>query len=182
MATPSPTVASEAPSMLTWAAASAGQVPAYQARHLATATRYLSLEQAGFVDARIAPSLGAVSFGRLQTVVDAAIIEADPAGCRATRRRGSKGTVRAAGPQLSRRRWAARPNPDRQPWTPDPLPPPDQNPQRLAGLPTRTAHLAMAITPTTGSTSSTPLAPIPSATPNSPRQSGTPPQILPRPS
>jgi hypothetical protein len=65
---------------LTWAAASAGQVPAYQGRYLASATRHLSLEQAGRVDARMAPSLGAVSFGRLQTLVDAAIIEADPAG------------------------------------------------------------------------------------------------------
>jgi hypothetical protein len=81
---------------LTWAAASTGQVPAYQARHLASATRHLSLEQARFVDARIAPSLGAVSFGRLQTLVDAAVIEADPAGAE----QRSEGTVRAAGPQL----------------------------------------------------------------------------------
>jgi Domain of unknown function (DUF222) len=65
---------------LTWAAASAGRVPAYQARYLASATRHLSLEQAGCVDARMAPSLGALSFGRLQTLVDAAIIDADSAG------------------------------------------------------------------------------------------------------
>jgi hypothetical protein len=65
---------------LTWAAALSRQVPAYQARYLASATRHLSVEQAGCVDACMAPSLGAVSFGRLQTLVDAAIIEADPAG------------------------------------------------------------------------------------------------------
>jgi hypothetical protein len=58
----------------------AGQVPAYQARYLASATRHLSVEQARLVDARLAPSLGAVSVGRLQTLVDAAIIQADPAG------------------------------------------------------------------------------------------------------
>ena len=61
-----------------WAAALAGQVPAYQARYIATATRQLPAEQAGFVDQRIAPSLGAVSFGRLQTLVETAIIDADP--------------------------------------------------------------------------------------------------------
>jgi hypothetical protein len=65
---------------LIWAAALAGQVPAYQARHIATATRHLSCDQAGVVDARIAPSLGAVSFGRLQTLLEAAICEADPDG------------------------------------------------------------------------------------------------------
>jgi hypothetical protein len=65
---------------LIWAAVWAGQLPAYQARHIATATRHLTAEQTGVVDARIAPSLGAVSFGRLQTLLDAAIYEADPDG------------------------------------------------------------------------------------------------------
>jgi hypothetical protein len=63
-----------------WAAAQDGQVPAYQARHIAAATRHLSQEQAAHVDQRVAPVLGAVSFGRLQTLLEAAIIEADPAG------------------------------------------------------------------------------------------------------
>ena len=36
---------------LIWAAVLAGEVPAYQARYIATATRHLSVEQAGFVDA-----------------------------------------------------------------------------------------------------------------------------------
>ena len=65
---------------LVWAAAQAGQVPAYQARRIATATRHLSCEQAAFVDPRIAPALGAVSWGRVQTLLEAAIVEADPEG------------------------------------------------------------------------------------------------------
>jgi hypothetical protein len=63
-----------------WRVAQSGQVPAYQARHIATATRYLGAEQAAVVDEQIAPALGAVSFGRLQALLDAAITEADPAG------------------------------------------------------------------------------------------------------
>ena len=51
---------------LIWAAAQGGQVPAYQARRIATATRHLSLEQATWVDQQLAPSLGAVSWGRLK--------------------------------------------------------------------------------------------------------------------
>ena len=65
---------------LIWAAAEAGQVPAYQARHIATATRHLTAEQACWVDTQLASSLGAVSWGRLQTLLDAKIIEADPVG------------------------------------------------------------------------------------------------------
>jgi hypothetical protein len=64
---------------LIWAAVQVGQVPAYQARHLAAATRHLTAEQAALVDARLAPSLGAVSWGRLQTLLEAAIYQADPA-------------------------------------------------------------------------------------------------------
>jgi hypothetical protein len=63
-----------------WTTAQTGQAPTYQARHIATATRQLTAEQAGFVDQHIAPALGTVSFGRLQTLVDAAIMEADPKG------------------------------------------------------------------------------------------------------
>jgi Domain of unknown function (DUF222) len=63
-----------------WTAALAGQAPAYQARHIAAATRHLTKDQAGFVDARLAPSLGALSWNRLHTLVEAAIYEADPAG------------------------------------------------------------------------------------------------------
>ena len=63
-----------------WTAALAGRVPAYQARRIAAATRQLTLEQAEWVDAQLAPSLGAVSWGRLQTLLEAAIIQADPVG------------------------------------------------------------------------------------------------------
>ena len=65
---------------LIWAAAAAGHVPAYQARHIATATRHLTAEQADWVDTQLAPSLGAVSWGRLQNLLEAKIIEADPVG------------------------------------------------------------------------------------------------------
>jgi len=63
-----------------WTAALAGRVPAYQARRIAAATRQLTLEQAEWVNAQLAPSLGAVSWGRLQTLLEAAIIQADPVG------------------------------------------------------------------------------------------------------
>jgi hypothetical protein len=63
-----------------WAAARAGQVPAYQARTIAKATRHLTLEQTGRVDEKLAPALGALPWGRLQTLLDAAIVEADPDG------------------------------------------------------------------------------------------------------
>ena len=61
-----------------WTATQAGQVPAYQARRIASATRHLTAEQAATVDQRIAPSLGAVSWGRLERLLEAAIIAADP--------------------------------------------------------------------------------------------------------
>src|SRR6188472_2656646 len=63
-----------------WAAAVAGQAPAHQARHIATATRHLTKDQAGFVDAPIASALGAVSWNRLHTLLVAAIYQADPVG------------------------------------------------------------------------------------------------------
>ncbi len=52
----------------------------YQARHIATTTRHLTLGQARQVDARIAPTLGSVSWGRLHDVVDGLVYEADPEG------------------------------------------------------------------------------------------------------
>jgi hypothetical protein len=63
-----------------WAAALAGQVPAHQARFIAAATRHLTAAQAGWVDAQLAPSLGKRSWGRLQTLLEATIIGADPLG------------------------------------------------------------------------------------------------------
>jgi hypothetical protein len=65
---------------LIWAAAQAGQVPAFQARRIAAATRHLNVEQTNWVDQQLAPSLGAVPWGRVQTLLDAAIYQADPAG------------------------------------------------------------------------------------------------------
>jgi hypothetical protein len=58
---------------LIWAAALARRVPAYQARHLATATRHLTFQQASRVDNQLAPALGALPWGRLQTLLEAAI-------------------------------------------------------------------------------------------------------------
>jgi hypothetical protein len=63
-----------------WTAALAGQAPAHQARHIATATRHLTKNQAGFVDAHLAPCLGPLSGNRLHTLLEAAIYQADPAG------------------------------------------------------------------------------------------------------
>jgi hypothetical protein len=63
-----------------WAAVLAGRVPVYQARRIAAATRHLTAVQATSVDAQLAPSLGAVSWGRLQTLLEAAVYQADPVG------------------------------------------------------------------------------------------------------
>jgi hypothetical protein len=65
---------------LIWTVALAGQLPAYQARRIAATTRHLTVEQAAYVDAQLAPSLGALPWGRLQTLLEAKIIEADPVG------------------------------------------------------------------------------------------------------
>ena len=61
-----------------WTATQAGQVPAYQARRIASATRHFTAQQAATVDQRLGPSLGAVSWGRLERLLEAAIIAADP--------------------------------------------------------------------------------------------------------
>jgi hypothetical protein len=65
---------------LTWTAIQAGQVPAYQARRIAYATRHLTADQAALVDQRIAGSFGAVSWGRMERLLEAAILDADPDG------------------------------------------------------------------------------------------------------
>lgn len=65
---------------LIWAAVQAGQLPPYQARNIASATRHLTCQQAAVVDGRIVPAVGKVSWSRLQSLLDAAIIEADPVG------------------------------------------------------------------------------------------------------
>jgi hypothetical protein len=120
-----------------WAAAQAGQVPAHQARRIAAATRHLTAAQAGWVDAQLA---------RQPPRTD---LVAQPRR-RLTPRRGGQPRDRYR-PHNSlpepRQRRAARPNPDREPRTPHPLPPQDQDPRQLAGPPTRTRHLALANTP-----------------------------------
>ena len=63
----------------TWAATRTGQAPAYQARYLARSTRHLTPDQARWVDTELAPALGAVPFGRLQTLTEAKTYAADPA-------------------------------------------------------------------------------------------------------
>ena len=65
---------------VTWAAVRAGQGPVYQARRVAYATRGLTQQQAGQVDARIGTRLGRVSFGRLQSLLEAYVYDADPDG------------------------------------------------------------------------------------------------------
>ena len=49
------------------------------ARHVARATRELTVEQAEFVDARVAEFAdGRISWSRFETLVEAAVIESDP--------------------------------------------------------------------------------------------------------
>ena len=62
-----------------WARVQALEVAEGHARHVARKTRNLTLEEAAHVDARIAPSAdGRVSWTRFETLVEAAIIAADP--------------------------------------------------------------------------------------------------------
>ncbi len=63
-----------------WAATMSGRVRFFAARYVLRATRAagLSLAQARQVDDRVAPFLGEVPWGRMQTLVETAVIEADP--------------------------------------------------------------------------------------------------------
>ena len=62
-----------------WARVQALEVAEGHARHVARKTRNLTLEEAAQVDARIAPSAdGRVSWTRFETLVEAAIVAADP--------------------------------------------------------------------------------------------------------
>ena len=64
---------------LLWARVQAGEVGEGHARHVARKTRGLSLEEAACVDARVATSAdGRVSWSRFETLVEAAIVAADP--------------------------------------------------------------------------------------------------------
>jgi len=63
-----------------WARIQAGQGRAWVGRTCAQRTRLLTPEVAATVDARVARCAHSVSWGRLETLIDAAIIEADPEG------------------------------------------------------------------------------------------------------
>lgn len=73
-----------------WAAVLAGQGPVYEARHIAKATRHLSVEQAGQVDVRVAPAIGTLPWGRLQALLDGLIYDADPEGADAAAERAAR--------------------------------------------------------------------------------------------
>ncbi len=62
-----------------WARVQALEVSEGHARHVARKTRHLTKDEAAYVDARIAPSAdGRVSWSRFETLVEAAIVAADP--------------------------------------------------------------------------------------------------------
>ena len=62
-----------------WSAVRAGRVRVWKARHIATATRHLSPDAAAAVDTALDGLWTALAWTRLQAVLDAKIIEADPA-------------------------------------------------------------------------------------------------------
>ncbi|MGD7706789.1 DUF222 domain-containing protein [Microlunatus sp. Y2014] len=54
------------------------EIEAWQARRIAQATRHLTKHEAAFVDAAVVDQVGRLPWGRLQALVDAAVIEANP--------------------------------------------------------------------------------------------------------
>jgi hypothetical protein len=68
---------------VTWARVGAGEVKPWIARRVAQATRQLGLAAARAVDATVARWADRLTWSRLAGVVEAAIIEADPAGAQA---------------------------------------------------------------------------------------------------
>jgi hypothetical protein len=62
-----------------WARVRAGEVKPYLARQVAQATRAVPLAAVGHVDARVAPWADRLTWARLEPVVLAAVIDADPA-------------------------------------------------------------------------------------------------------
>ena len=68
---------------LLWARLQTGQVKAWVGRKVARATRSHDAAAAAFVDAKVAPYAGTLSWGRLDTLVAAAIAAADPARAKA---------------------------------------------------------------------------------------------------
>ncbi|MEJ7706857.1 MAG: DUF222 domain-containing protein [Nocardioidaceae bacterium] len=62
-----------------WARVQAGDVKPWIARRVAEATRSLSADTAAVVDRRVAPWAHSLSWGRIENIIDAVVIEADPA-------------------------------------------------------------------------------------------------------
>ncbi|MBA3528601.1 MAG: hypothetical protein H0T91_04705 [Propionibacteriaceae bacterium] len=69
-----------------WQRVLTGQVRTWQARRVAQATRHLTEEAAGYVDAAVAGFVSALPWARLENLLHAKIIEADPAGAQARAR------------------------------------------------------------------------------------------------
>ncbi|HEU4947449.1 MAG TPA: DUF222 domain-containing protein [Kribbella sp.] len=74
----------------TWAAVLAGDAAAWRARQIARACLKLTEHAAALVDARAAGIVNTVSLGRLQTIVTAAIWQADPDAARAAAERAAR--------------------------------------------------------------------------------------------
>ena len=68
---------------LLWARARAGEVEVWVARKVAALSRPLDVRGAALVDRRVAPYAGSLSWGRLEPVVLAAVVAADPEAARA---------------------------------------------------------------------------------------------------
>ncbi len=76
-----------------WARLRALEVSEQHARYVATKTRHLGSEEAACVDARVAPSAdGRVSWSRFETLVEAAIVAADPEGAKAREEEAARNT------------------------------------------------------------------------------------------
>ena len=65
---------------LLWAALGAGEARVWQARRIAQACAQLSADEARFVDAATTPYAGSLPWGRLESLVEAKVVEADPEG------------------------------------------------------------------------------------------------------
>ena len=64
---------------LLWECLQTGEVKVFVARRVAARTRRLSVAAAAVVDATITPRVASVPYGRLEKILDAAILSADPA-------------------------------------------------------------------------------------------------------
>lgn len=65
---------------LLWAALGAGSARVWQARKIAQACAHLTLEEARWVDAATTPYAGSLPWGRLDSLVQAKVVEVDPQG------------------------------------------------------------------------------------------------------